>query len=115
MWSKWLPFYENLNFDIVSIGSLISNAAEIFNCFISYRCEATNEADNLSTEGDNLDFHPENFRPPAEVTLLVQYAPSVSVQPIRPGMVQEGDKVNFTSFYPQMSKKIGKISELFMI
>jgi hypothetical protein len=61
----------------------------------TFRCEATNEADNLSTEGDNLDFHPENFRPPAEVTLLVQYAPSVSVQPIRPGMVQEGDKATF--------------------
>ena len=43
------------------------------------RCEAWNEA------GDNLR--------PALARLFVQYAPSVTVTPVRPGMIQEGDKV----------------------
>ena len=59
------------------------------------RCEATNEADNLSVERNLLDFDPKKSRPAAEVRILVQYAPSVTVQPVRPGMVEEGTKVNF--------------------
>jgi hypothetical protein len=46
----------------------------------TFRCEAWNEA------GDNLR--------PALARLFVQYAPSVTVTPVRPGMVQEGDKVH---------------------
>ena len=45
----------------------------------TYRCEAWNEA------GDNLR--------PALARLFVEYAPSVTVTPVRPGMIQEGDKV----------------------
>ena len=45
----------------------------------TFRCEAWNEA------GDNLR--------PAVARLFVQYAPSVTVTPVRPGMIQEGDKV----------------------
>ena len=45
----------------------------------TFRCEAWNEA------GDNLR--------PALARLFVQYAPSVTVTPVRPGMIQEGDKV----------------------
>ena len=44
-----------------------------------FRCEAWNEAAN-------------NLRP-ALARLFVQYAPSVTVTPVRPGMIQEGDKV----------------------
>ena len=44
-----------------------------------FRCEAWNEA------ADNLR--------PALARLFVQYAPSVTVTPVRPGMIQEGDKV----------------------
>ena len=45
----------------------------------TFRCEAWNEA------ADNLR--------PALARLFVQYAPSVTVTPVRPGMIQEGDKV----------------------
>ena len=45
----------------------------------TFRCEAWNEAAN-------------NLRP-ALARLFVQYAPSVTVTPVRPGMIQEGDKV----------------------
>ena len=61
-----------------------------------HRCEATNEADSLSFHGDRLEFDSRKMRPPAEVRLFVQYAPSVTVTPTRPGMVQEGDKVIFS-------------------
>ena len=45
----------------------------------TFRCEAWNEAAN-------------DLRP-AYARLFVQYAPSVTVTPVRPGMIQEGDKV----------------------
>jgi len=47
----------------------------------TFRCEAWNEA------ADNLR--------PALARLFVQYAPSVTVTPVRPGMIQEGDKAAF--------------------
>ena len=66
-----------------------------FFAIFMHRCEATNEADSLLLHGDRLEFDSRRMRPPAEVTLFVQYAPSVTVTPTRPGMVQEGDKVIF--------------------
>ena len=63
------------------------------NWYFILRCEASNEADDLPAVDDSLGFHSSKNRKAAKVTLLVQYAPSVSVQPIRPGMVQEGDEV----------------------
>ena len=58
-----------------------------------FRCEATNEADNLSIERNMLGVDLKKVRPAAEIRLFVQYAPSVSVQSVRPGMVEEGNKV----------------------
>ncbi len=45
----------------------------------TFRCEAWNEAAN-------------NLRP-ALARLFVEYAPTVTVTPVRPGMIQEGAKV----------------------
>lgn len=45
----------------------------------TYRCEAWNEA------GSDLR--------PASVRLNVKYSPSVTVEPVRPGLIREGDEV----------------------
>ena len=65
--------------------------------WLFFRCEATNEADNLSVERSALEFKAKKSRPAAEIRIFVQYAPSVSVQSVRPGMVEEGNKVNTIS------------------
>ena len=63
-----------------------------FHCSL-FRCEATNEADDLSIKENMLEVDMKKIRPAAEVRLFVQYAPSVSVHSVRPGMVEEGNKV----------------------
>lgn len=55
----------------------------------TYRCEAWNEADDLRSTSRIGE-----VRQPAVVRLLVQYAPSVTIEPVSRGPVTEGDKVS---------------------
>ena len=64
-----------------------------------FKCEAWNEADKLVEPGDRV-----SYRNPAYVRLFVNYPPTVTVQAIRTGPIQEGSKVKATYAFHILEK-----------
>ena len=66
--------------------------SKLFEAFSVVSFTPTKEHNNNSLKCQAWNEAAENLRP-ATVRLHVQYAPSVTVTPVKPGMIEEGQEV----------------------